>query len=230
MNFCQFEKDPLANLKKKNISSAKKTKKISKPKTKPKISKKVFRSKQVSKKVPAVDNQPKIESMIENQVQTKFTKFTGDFQKIMTEMKDASTIMTTQSKGSAKVENDIDNIKKVIQDIIKNQLPEIKNQLPEIREDRRHSKKDLNYLNDTMRQVINDISELRQDIAKIKENTEEKQEEVVVIEPVAEEPVAEENEFTEVHNQIVGTTNVVAVVEKIEPTTELTEKTSDEAN
>jgi len=223
MNFCQFEKDPLANLKKKNISSAKKTKKISKPKTKPKISKKVFRSKQVSKKVPAVDNQPKIESMIENQVQTKFTKFTGDFQKIMTEMKDASTIMTTQSKGSAKVENDIDNIKEVIQDIIKNQLPEI-------REDRRHSKKDLNYLNDTMRQVINDISELRQDIAKIKENTEEKQEEVVVIEPVAEEPVAEENEFTEVHNQIVGTTNVVAVVEKIEPTTELTEKTSDEAN
>jgi hypothetical protein len=192
MNFCQFEKDPLSNLKKKNISSARKTKKNSKPKTKPKINKKIFRTKQVSKKVSADDYQQKIESMVENRIETKLTKFTGDFQKTMTEMKDASTIMTTQS--SAKVENDIDNIKKDIQDIIKNQLPEI-------REGRERSNKDFTDLNDTMRQVINDISELRKDIAKIKENTEEKHEEVVL---------EETNEIIEAHNNIVGTVDIVS--------------------
>ena len=192
MNFCQFEKDPLSNLKKKNISSARKTKKNSKPKTKPKINKKIFRTKQVSKKVSADDYQQKIESMIENRIETKLTKFTGDFQKTMTEMKDASTIMTTQS--SAKVENDIDKIKKDIQDIIKNQLPEI-------REGRERSNKDFTDLNDTMRQVINDISELRKDIAKIKENTEEKHEEVVL---------EETNEIIEAHNNIVGTVDIVS--------------------
>ena len=145
-----------------------------------------------------IDNyQQKIESMVENRIQTKFT---GDFQKMMIEVKDASTIMTTQS--NAKVENDIDNIKKDIQDIIKNQISEI-------REKRQESKKDYNSLNSTMIQVMNDISELRQDIAKIKENTEEikteeKQEEIVLEEVVLEET----NEIIEAYNDIVTSTSV----------------------